>query len=61
MRLVGFEPTRPFGHGHLKTASLPFLHSRVAGSKFSRSCLEADMLQHQGDAVRRRVRENQAP
>jgi hypothetical protein len=24
---VGFEPTRPFGHGILSAASLPFLHS----------------------------------
>jgi hypothetical protein len=28
VRLVGFEPTRPLGHGLLRTASLPFLHSR---------------------------------
>ncbi len=26
---VGFEPTRPFGHGILSAASLPFLHSGV--------------------------------
>jgi hypothetical protein len=24
---VGFEPTRPEGHGILSAASLPFLHS----------------------------------
>jgi site-specific DNA recombinase len=28
VRLRGFEPPRPFGHGHLKTACLPFHHSR---------------------------------
>jgi hypothetical protein len=27
---VGFEPTRPEGHGILSAASLPFLHSGVA-------------------------------
>lgn len=24
---AGFEPTRPYGHGHLKPARLPFRHA----------------------------------
>ncbi|MDX6636659.1 MAG: hypothetical protein QOJ01_170, partial [Solirubrobacterales bacterium] len=39
MRLVGFEPTRPFGHGHLKTASLPFLHSRLRAPNLAAQAL----------------------
>ena len=29
VRLVGLEPTRPFGHQSLKLACLPFQHSRI--------------------------------
>ena len=35
MRLRGFEPPRAFAHRHLKTARLPFRHSRRWSSKDS--------------------------
>src|SRR5918999_681019 len=34
---VGFEPTRPEGHGILSAASLPFLHSGPSGTIAPRS------------------------
>lgn len=38
---AGFEPTRPYGHGHLKPARLPFRHA----PKRLLRCAKHDMQQ----------------
>lgn len=47
---MGFEPTRPLGHGDLNTASLP-VPPQPRGHKSSGSFLQTDVLEHQLNAV----------